>query len=133
MANGKTRNRATAQELADPEPLRKDFFYHGTILRLSPRKKLGSVRTSSGRELSFSYELVDMFGPVTNPRELREGLVVGYDMSWTSHGLKVTKIKTYRRGGDGRPVTGDAETVDVMPEKPLEPSERKQGEGEDLK
>jgi len=78
----------------------EDSFYHGTIRRLFPRKNTGIVRTSSGREIPFSYQLVELFGPVKKPQELREGLVVGYDMSWTSDGLKVTKIKTYRRVGE---------------------------------
>lgn len=79
-----------------------DLFYHGTILRLSPKKNRGMVRTSSGREIPFSYDHLELSGPVKHPRELREGLVVGYDMSWTSSGLRVTKIKTYRRSPEER-------------------------------
>ena len=89
-----------ASEAAEREGVVNDLFYHGTIHRLSSKKNTGIVRTSSGREIPFSFELVTLFGPVKNPYELREGLVVGYDMSWTSDGLKVTKIKTYRRAGE---------------------------------
>jgi hypothetical protein len=84
----------------------EDSFYHGTIQRLFPRNNTGVVRTSSGRQIPFSYQLVELFGPVKKPEELREGLVVGYDMSWTSDGLKVTKIKTYRRVGE-EPTSAD--------------------------
>jgi hypothetical protein len=86
--------------LAKPDGNGKDLFYHGTIQRLFPRNNAGIVRTSSGREIPFSFPCLDLLGPVKKPQELREGLVVGYDMGWTSDGLKVTKIKTYRKGGD---------------------------------
>ncbi|MBI2209862.1 MAG: hypothetical protein HYU47_04565 [Deltaproteobacteria bacterium] len=29
------------------------------------------------------------------PADLKEGQEVGYDLGWTSKGLRVTKIKTY--------------------------------------
>lgn len=131
MANGGTRGDGGAQqELLDAEQSEKDFFYHGTIIRLSPKKKFGIVRTSSGKDLPFSFELVELLGPVTSPRGLREGLVVGYDMSWTSRGLKVTKIKTYRKAADARSAPHDPETA---ADKPVEDSEREQGESKHLK
>jgi hypothetical protein len=30
-----------------------------------------------------------------SPNELREGQKIGYDLGWTGHGLRVTKIKVY--------------------------------------
>lgn len=76
---------------------RPDFYYHGIIRRLSHRKNNGVVRTASGRDVRFSYQMVRMSGPVTSPKGLREGMVVGYDLGWTGHGLRVTRIKTYPR------------------------------------
>ncbi len=75
-----------------------DLYYHGIIRRLSPRKGTGVVRTASGRDVRFSYQMVLMSGPVRSPRGLREGMVVGYDLGWTSHGLRIIKIRTYPRG-----------------------------------
>lgn len=100
-------NRVTASgdvpdATSEPSGLGGDLFYHGTILRVFPKKNKGIVRTSSGREVPFSYELVELSGPVKHPRELREDLVVGYDMGWTSSGLRVTKIRTYRRSPEER-------------------------------
>ena len=63
----------------------------GIVTRISPKV----VRTESGRELTFSYELVILFGEVQSPLELKVGEQVGYDLGWTSSGLRVTKIKTY--------------------------------------
>lgn len=112
VGNCSRKERALLTTKADPDSLpegipdpkhdgiAEDSFYHGTIQRLFPKNNTGVVRTSSGRQIPFSYQLVELFGPVKKPQELKEGLVVGYDMSWTSDGLKVTKIKTYRRIGE---------------------------------
>ena len=74
---------------------RPDFYYHGIVRRLSPRKGTGVVRTASGREVRFSYQMVRVSGRLSTPKSLKEGMVVGYDLGWTSHGLRVTRIKTY--------------------------------------
>ena len=76
---------------------RPDLYYHGIIRRLSHRKNNGVVRTASGRDVRFSYQMVRMSGPVTSPKGLKEGMVVGYDLGWTGHGLRVIKIRTYPR------------------------------------
>ncbi len=86
---------AVLEDATDEE--RPDFYYHGIIRRLSHRKNNGVVRTASGRDVRFSYQMVRMSGPVTSPKGLREGMVVGYDLGWTGHGLRVTRIKTYPR------------------------------------
>ena len=88
--------------MAEPEkdPLvsnRGDWYHQGVITKLFPSNNTGVVRTESGRELTFSYELVDMVGAVKSPLELRVGEQVGYDLGWTSAGLRVTKIKSYPR------------------------------------
>ena len=56
---------------------------------------MGIVRTESGREVPFSFELVVLCGEAKSVQDLREGERVGYDIGWTSNGLRVTKIKTY--------------------------------------
>ncbi|MSP40565.1 MAG: hypothetical protein EXR70_18920 [Deltaproteobacteria bacterium] len=85
-----------AQEVNDPllSP-RGDSYHQGTITKLFPSNNTGVVRTESGRELIFSYELVILYGEVSSPLDLRVGEPVGYDLGWTSNGLRVTKIKTY--------------------------------------
>lgn len=77
------------------EDERKDLFHHGTISKLFPGNNMGLVRTESGREIPFSFQFVILLGPVTKPGELKEGQPVGYDLGWTSGGLRVTKIKSY--------------------------------------
>ena len=99
-----------------------DLYYHGIVARLSPRKNTGVVRTASGREVQFSYQMVLMSGPVTSPKGLREGMVVGYDLGWGRHGLRVTKIRTYpqqdRRHPE--PAPGEAPAPTASGEDPAE-------------
>ncbi len=87
-----------AQDEKDPLiSARGDSYHQGTITKLFPSNNTGVVRTESGRELTFSYELVILLGVVQSPLDLRVGEPVGYDLGWTSSGLRVTKIKTYRQ------------------------------------
>jgi hypothetical protein len=72
-----------------------DNFHHGVITKLFPSNNMGIVRTESGREVPFSFEFVILLGEIKDPHELKEGKSVGYDLGWTSSGLRVTKIKTY--------------------------------------
>lgn len=72
-----------------------DMYHQGVITKLFPSNNTGVVRTESGRELTFSYELVILVGAVRSALDLRVGERVGYDLGWTSAGLRVTKIKTY--------------------------------------
>jgi hypothetical protein len=74
---------------------RGDYYHQGVITKLFPSNNTGVVRTESGRELTFSYELVILVGEAKSPLDLKVGETVGYDLGWTSAGLRVTKIKTY--------------------------------------
>ncbi|MGB7951232.1 MAG: hypothetical protein WCH75_26420 [Candidatus Binatia bacterium] len=77
-----------------------DYYHQGVIVKLFPSNNMGVVRTESGREVRFSYELVILAGEAKTPLDLREGERVGYDLGWTSGGLRITKIKTYPRPMD---------------------------------
>ncbi len=72
-----------------------DLYHHGVITKLFPSNNTGVVRTESGRELTFSYELVILVGAARSALELTVGETVGYDLGWTSNGLRITKLKTY--------------------------------------
>ena len=83
----------------EKEPLassRGDFFHQGVFTKLFPSNNTGVVRTERGRELTFSYDLVILCGEAKSPLELKVGETVGYDLGWTSNGLRITKLKTYR-------------------------------------
>ncbi len=74
---------------------RGDLYHQGIITKLFPSNNTGVVRTESGRELTFSYDLVIMCGKKASPLDLKVGELIGYDLGWTSAGLRITKIKTY--------------------------------------
>ena len=81
-----------------PEPeAPPDLFHHGVITKLFPTNNMGFVRTEGGHEVPFSYELVILLGDVQKPGELKEGMEVGYDLTWTSKGLRISKIKVLAR------------------------------------
>jgi hypothetical protein len=68
-------------------------FYRGTIVALSRGAQRGTIRSASGRNIPFVFMHVTMLGPHRNFDALREGLEVGYDVSWTSKGLRVSVIR----------------------------------------
>jgi hypothetical protein len=86
--------------LASP---RGDFYHQGVITKLFPSNNIGVVRTESGRELTFSYDLVILVGVAKSPLELKVGDLVGYDLGWTSNGLRITKLKTYPKPAEQPP------------------------------
>jgi hypothetical protein len=70
-------------------------FYRGTLIQLSRGGGRGVVRSQqTGREIPFEREHVVVLAPQDGNGwfELREGMVVGYDVGWTSRGLRVTKL-----------------------------------------
>lgn len=83
-----------------PEPS-GERFYLGTIRRLFPTAGLGMVRSDSGREIPFAALHVVIGGSVQRFDQLREGMRVGFDVGWTSHGLRVTVLDV--RAGDPVP------------------------------
>jgi len=75
----------------EPGPL----AYVGTVVRWNPDSGCGAIRTSSGRELEFDVEHAFVLGAlVAGPRAfaLATGQSVGFDVGWTSRGLRVTKL-----------------------------------------
>jgi hypothetical protein len=80
-----------------------DLYHQGVITKLFPSNSTGIVRTENGREVPFSYELVILRGEAKTVHDLREGERVGYDLGWTSSGLRITKIKTYPQPDPAKP------------------------------
>jgi cold shock CspA family protein len=68
-------------------------FYRGVVLKLSRGAQCGTIRSGSGRELPFIFAHVTMVGARRRFDDLREGMHVGYDVSWTSKGLRVSVIR----------------------------------------
>ena len=69
-------------------------YYRGTIRRVYYGSESGTlVSEATGREYHFKYPFVDILGPIPRVDGLREGMVVGFDVGWTSRGLRVTVIR----------------------------------------
>jgi hypothetical protein len=78
-----------------------ELFYRGTLLQFARGTGRGVVRSArTGREVPFELIHVVVLGAsAEEPLELREGMEVGYDVGWTSRGLRVTKIFPIRAEG----------------------------------
>ena len=79
-------------------------FYSGLIVILDAARGRGVVRSRSGREIPFEFPYVSVVGAGIGGRApgiefLREGDSVGFDVGWTSKGLRVTSIKPAERRG----------------------------------
>ncbi len=70
-----------------------DKFYRGVIKRLFRGSQEGIVRSVTGREIPFVFLHVTMLGPVRQFDDLNEGMAVGFDVGWTSSGLRVTVLR----------------------------------------
>ena len=74
-----------------------DNFYRGMIMRLDRSRGRGLVRSHSGKEIPFEFPFVTVVGAGIGGRMpgielLSEGASVGFDVGWTSRGLRVTVI-----------------------------------------
>ena len=74
-------------------PLPEDKFYQGRIVKLSHGRQTGVVRSRTGRDIPFTFQFVTMLGPKRRFDDLHIGTAVGYDVSWTSRGLRVSVIR----------------------------------------
>ena len=81
------------------EPLRPadsgtaEKYYRGTIRGLQCGAQRGIIRSATGRNIPFVFAFLTMVGPQRRFDDLREGMEVGYDVSWTSRGLRVSVIR----------------------------------------
>jgi hypothetical protein len=78
------------------------------IMRLDRVRGRGAVRSHQGREVPFEFPFVEIAGAALGGRYpgidlLREGDSVGFDVGWTSSGLRVTMIKPARPPRDSAP------------------------------
>ena len=70
-----------------------DKYYQGVVHKISRSAQRGTIRSASGRNIPFIFMHVTMVGPHQRFENLREGQQVGYDVSWTSKGLRVSVIR----------------------------------------
>lgn len=78
--------------LVDPERI-EGKYYRGRIVRFNPKTGYGFVATPSGSHIFFYLDQVRLEGAKASKRDVQAGLVVGFDVGWTSRGLRVSKLK----------------------------------------
>jgi cold shock CspA family protein len=84
----------TAPAREEKEPA--DSFYHGVITKIFSSNNTGVIRSDTGKEVPFTFVFVTLIGaPRHDIRYLHEGMRVGFDVGWTSKGLRATVIKIY--------------------------------------
>lgn len=87
---------AKDKELAHGGEQSGDLFYHGTISKIFWSNETGVIRSDAGKEIPFAFPFVTLLGvPRQDIRYLQEGMRVGFDVTWTSKGLRATVIKIY--------------------------------------
>ncbi len=89
-------------------------YYQGRIRRLQRGSESGVVRSATGREVPFEFRFVIMRGSLRRFDDLREGMPIGYDVGWTSSGLRVTVIHAEPRDDSQREATSEQQ---VAPEE----------------
>ena len=72
-----------------------DKFRKARIVKYFPQSGYGFVRDERGKEIYFHLDELRMVGTKRDPRHVYEGASVGIDISRTSRGLRVTKLKLY--------------------------------------
>ena len=86
----------TDEPVAFDPPATGDLYYRGVITRVYYGSESGTLRSEgSGREYRFRYPFVEIRGAIPRIDGLREGMVVGFDLGWTSSGRRVTVIRVY--------------------------------------
>ena len=81
-------------------------YYRGMILRVDRARGRGAVRSNQGREIPFQFPFVEIAGAPLGGRFpgidlINEGDSVGFDVGWTSSGLRVTVIRPESSPHDG--------------------------------
>jgi hypothetical protein len=74
----------------------RDRYYRGTINRVYYGSESGTLTSAAtGREYQFRHPFVQIVGPIPRIDGLREGMTVGFDLSWTSRGVRVSMIRVF--------------------------------------
>lgn len=72
----------------------EDKFSKGRVMKYFPQSKYGFLKDNKGHDIYFNVDEVRFVG-AKGREALKEGIEVGYDISWTSHGRHIARIKIY--------------------------------------
>lgn len=72
-----------------------DFFPRGTVVKFFENQDYGFIKDQHGQDIYFHLNELDFVGPKNHRSFLKVGAKIGYDLSWTSHGRHVRRLKIY--------------------------------------
>lgn len=72
----------------------QDRFPRGRIIKYFPQGGYGFVKDAHGRDIYFHVDEVRLLGG-KKKSDIKEGLEVGYDLTVTSRGFHITRLKIY--------------------------------------
>lgn len=72
-----------------------DAFSKANICSFFPRQGVGAIVSDRGETIPFSLSEIELVGPKGNARYIIQGGRVGFDVSRTSHGKRVSRMKVY--------------------------------------
>ena len=73
-----------------------DPYYRGVISRVFYGSESGTLTSeATGKTYHFRTPSVRIIGPIPRVDGLREGMRVGFDVGWTSRGLRVSVIRVF--------------------------------------
>lgn len=73
----------------------EDLFPKGEVVKFFFGQDYGFIRDQHGKDIYFHLGELDFVGPKNSKNFIKVGAKVGYDLSWTSHGQHVRRIKIY--------------------------------------
>lgn len=74
---------------------RDDLFPKGEVVKFFDNLDYGFIKDQHGKDIYFHLGELDFIGPKNNKKYIQVGGKVGYDLSWTSKGQHVRKLKIY--------------------------------------
>lgn len=82
----------------EPEEIvvsQEDSFPKGEVVKYFVNQDYGFIKDQHGRDIYFHLNELDFVGPKNHKSFIKVGAKVGYDLSWTSKGQHVRKLKIY--------------------------------------
>lgn len=81
---------------AEPAASLRERYYQGVITRVYYGSETGTLTSAAtGREYTFKGPSVQIVGALPRVAALREGMSVGFDLAWTSRGVRVSVIRIF--------------------------------------
>lgn len=71
-----------------------DKFPKGEITSYFPYQRSGSIKDTTGRNIFFSLNEMDIIGP-KGKESIKAGIIVGYDLVHAGKDIHVKKMKIY--------------------------------------